>query len=122
MRKIEFPHALGATDTKHIVIQAPAFAIYDYFNYKKTHSIIFLATCNADYECTIVDIGDTGRQSDGSVYANRYLGCAIENNLLKIPRAEKISQSDQSNKTYPSVFVVDYLFGLKTFMMKPYVQ
>ena len=118
---MDFPHALGAIDTKHIVIQALALAGSDYFNYKKTHSIVFLVTCNADYEFTIVDIGDTGRQSDGSVYANRYLGCAIENNLLKIPRAEKISQSDQSNKIYSSVFVVADPFGLETFMMKPYL-
>ena len=41
---------------------------------------------------------------------------------MQIPDAEKLDQSDPSNKTYPYpyVFVPDDAFGLKTFMMKPY--
>ena len=50
-------------------MQAPARSGSDYFNYKKTHSLVLLAVCNADYEFSLVDIGDAGRQSDGSVYA-----------------------------------------------------
>ena len=34
----------------------------------------------------MVDIGDPGRQSDGSVYHNSLLGYAIENNVLNIPK------------------------------------
>ena len=41
-----------------------------------------MAVCNANYEFTLVDIGDSGRQSDGSVYANSHLGYAIESNYL----------------------------------------
>ncbi|CAB3993019.1 Hypothetical predicted protein [Paramuricea clavata] len=115
-----FPHALGAIDGKHVVMQAPARSGSDYFNYKKTHSVVLMAICNADYEFTLVDIGDAGRQSDGSVYANSFLGHAIDNNLLQLPEAEKLDPSDPSSKTYPYVFVADDAFGLKTFMMKPY--
>ena len=118
--KWNFPHALGAINGKHVVMQAPARSGSDYFNYKKTHSVVLLAVCNADYEFTLVDIGDCSRQSDGSVYANSFLGHAIDNNLLQLPEAEKLDQSDPSNKTYPYVFVADDAFGLKTFMMKPY--
>ncbi|XP_065675624.1 uncharacterized protein LOC136091841 [Hydra vulgaris] len=105
-----FPHAIGAIDGKHIVMQAPHNSGSEYFNYKKTHSIVLLAVCNANYEFTMVDIGDSGRQSDGSVFNNCSLGYAIENNKLNIPDPEKIGNSD---KILPYVLVADDAFGLK---------
>ena len=80
-----FPNCLGALDGKHVVMQAPAKSGSSFFTYKKTFSIVLLAICDARYKFTLVDIGDTGRQSDGSVYNSSHLGYAIENNLLKIP-------------------------------------
>nr|XP_047141117.1 uncharacterized protein LOC124816125 [Hydra vulgaris] len=112
-----FPHAIGAIDGKHIVMQAPHNGGSEYFNYKKTHSIVLLAVCNAKYEFTMVDIGDSGRQSDGSVFNNCSLGYAIENNKLNIPDPEYIGNSE---KVLPYVLVADDAFGLKRHMMKPY--
>ena len=80
----------GAIDGKHVVMQAPHNSGSEYFNYKKTHSIVLLALCNARYEFLLVDIGDSGRQSDGSVYNNSQLGHAIEHKLLNIPKPDKI--------------------------------
>ena len=74
-----FPHVIGAPDGKHIVIQAPYNAGSGYFIYKKTHSVVLLAICNANYEFILVDIGDSGRQNDGSAYANSHLGFCTEN-------------------------------------------
>ena len=108
--KWNFSHALGAIDGKHIVMEAPARAGWDYFNYRKTHSIVPLAVCNADYEFLLVDIGDAVRQSDGSVYANSKLGHAIDKNLLNAPSPEKIRNSSD---LFPYVFVGDDAFGLK---------
>ena len=116
--KWNVPHALGAIDGKHVVMQAPYNSGSEYFNYKKTHNIVLLALCNARYEFLLVDIGGSGRQSDGSVYNNSHLGHAIEHDLLNIPKPDKINPD--SLKLYPFVFVADDAFGLIPHMMKPY--
>ena len=77
-----FPNCLGALDGKHVVMQAPARSGSMYFNYKKSFSIVLMAICNVKYQFTLVDIGDIGRQSHGSVYSSSQLGFAIENNQL----------------------------------------
>ena len=113
-----YPHAIGALDGKHVIMQAPHQSGSTYFNYKKMHSIVLLAICNAKYEFILFDIGDAGRQSDGSVYANSHLGYAIENNTLNIPASEEIVR--KSDIKFPYVFLADDAFGLKPYIMKPY--
>ena len=71
--KWNFPHCLGAIDGKHVLIQAPARSGSNFFNYKKCFSIVLLAVCNANYEFTLVDIGEAGRQSNGGVYSSKQL-------------------------------------------------
>ena len=112
-----FPNMIGAIDGKHVQMFAPAGQASSFFNYKKTHSIVLLGVCDANYKFTLVDIGDSGRQSDGSVYANSNLGYAIENKLLNVPPDAKVTGS---TKVLPYVFVGDDAFGLKRHMMKPY--
>ena len=110
-------HALGAIDGKHVVMQCPARGGSDYFNYKKTHSVVPLAVCNANYEFLLVDIGDAGRQNDGSVYSNSNLGFAIDQNLLNFPAESTIHGSIEK---YPYVILGDDAFGLKPYLLKPY--
>ena len=112
-----FPHAVGAIDGKHVVMYAPARAASAYYNYKGTHSIVLMGVCDANYRFIMVDIGDTGRQSDGSIYNNGNIGYAIENNLLGIPKDSRLKNS---SRILPYVFVADDAFGLKRHMMKPY--
>ena len=87
------------------------------FHVQKTHSIVLLSVCDASYRFTPVDIGDSGRQSDGSVYANSNLGYAIENKLLNISPDAKVTGSTM---VLPYVFAGDDTFGLKRHLMKPY--
>ena len=116
-RKWNFPHCLGAIDGKHVVMQAPARSGSSFFNYKKTHSIVLLAVCDAQYKFILVDIGDSGRNSDGGVFTSSNLGYAIDHNLLGMPKPEEIGSSGQF---FPYVFVGDEAFRLSEYMMKPY--
>ena len=87
-----------------MVIQAPANAGSTYFNYKDTHSIVLLAVCDAHYRFTLVDIGDSGRHSDGGVLA---FWQALENEELSFSSCR--------------VIMGDEAFPLKnTSMMRPY--
>nr|CAI5847442.1 unnamed protein product [Callosobruchus analis] len=67
-KKWSFPHCLDALDVKHINIQAPAVSRSLYCNYKRSFSIVSLATCGAPNRFTIVDIGAYGSQSDGGIF------------------------------------------------------
>ena len=96
---------------------APPRSGSSYFNYKRTHSIVFMAVCDAKYRYTLVDIGNSGKQSDGSVYNNSILGYAIGNNTIDVPFDEKLPNSE---KVLPYVSLADDIFGLKRPMIKPY--
>lgn len=114
-----FPHCLGTIDGKHVLIQSPARSGSMYFNYKKTFSIVLLAICNATYEFTLVDIGGSGRQSDGGIYNNSKIGDAIENNTLSFPYPSPINGYDETIM-FPYTFVADEAFAMKPHMMRPY--
>ena len=118
-RKWNFPHCIAAIDGKHIVMQAPFRSGSYFINYKKTFSIVFMGGCNANYEFILVDIGDTGRNSDGGVLANSDIGWALETNSLNIPGSEEIPHTGMA---FPYVLVADEAFPLKTNIMKPYPQ
>ena len=98
-------------------MQAPARSGSTFFNYKKTHSIVLMAVCDANYKFSMVDIGDSGRNSDGGVFSSSKLGFAITEEKLNVPEAEKIWGSEFE---FPFVFVGDEAFPLRTNLMKPY--
>ncbi|XP_015377071.1 PREDICTED: uncharacterized protein LOC107171345 [Diuraphis noxia] len=70
-----FPNCLGTIDGKHVTIQAPPNSGSNYYNYKKTFSLV----------PGTVDVGSYGKNSDGGILAHLNLGKALENNSLKIP-------------------------------------
>ena len=79
---------------------------------------MLLAVCKAKYEFTKVDIGDSGRQSDSSVYNNIHLGFAIGNNTLNLPDPDVVGSNPEN--ILPYVFVAEDAFRLKYHIMKPY--
>ena len=116
-RNWNFPHCIGAIDGKHVVVQAPANTGSMYFNYKKTFSIVLMATCDANYTFTIVDIGDIGRNSDGGVFSNSKMGNAFIKGKLGVPEQEVLHGT---NTRMPYVLVGDEAFPLRENLMKPY--
>ncbi|XP_065664391.1 uncharacterized protein LOC136086052 [Hydra vulgaris] len=100
-----FPHCLGAIDGKHVIVQSPAE--------------VAQSKCNAKYEFTLVDIGGSGRQSDGGIYNNNKVGSTIVNNLLNFPNPSCISGYSKSI-IFPYTFLADEAFALKPHMMRPY--
>lgn len=113
----KFPHCLGATDGKHIVIENPPHSGTEYFNYKKTFSIVLLALVDANYKFIFADIGCQGRISDGGVFNNSLLWQKICNNEVDFPTPNPLPGSDIN---VPYVFIGDGAFALSTHVMKPY--
>ena len=111
------PTCVGAMDGKHVAIQCPPRAGSMYFNYKKFHSIVLLAVVNASYEFILVDVGDYGRLSDGSVFSSSYLGNAFNTGTLNLPPPRTLGSSPVK---FPYVFIGDDAFPLKPCLLKPY--
>lgn len=112
-----FPNCLGALDGKHFIIQAPPNSGSQFFNYKKTFSIVLLALVDAHYNFVSVDVGAYGKNSDGGIFAKSNLGKALQNNSLSVPQHAPLPGTDIEA---PYVIVGDEAFPLKTYLMRPY--
>ena len=109
-----FPNCVGAIDGKHVIIQCPPRGGSMHYNYKKFHGIVLMATVNANYECVMVDSGDYGRLSDGSVFSSSHLGHAIDNGCVQLPAPCMLGDTPSKS---PYVFVGDGAFPLNPCLM-----
>jgi len=112
-----FPNCIGALDGKHVTIQAPPNSGSNFFNYKKTFSVVLLALVDAQYNFIAVDVGAYGKNSDGGILAHSNLGKSLENGSLNIPKDEFLPGTTISA---PYVILGDEAFPLKTYLMRPY--
>ncbi|XP_065081554.1 uncharacterized protein LOC135706767 [Ochlerotatus camptorhynchus] len=113
----QLPNCCSAIDGKHIVIQCPPKAGSVYYNYKKQHSIVLLAACDANYNFVAVDIGAYGGNSDGSVFSNSEFGRRLREGNLDLPPATCLPYSNQLS---PHFIVGDAAFPLMNNLMRPY--
>lgn len=115
-KKWNFANCIGAIDGRHISMQAPGSGS-EFFNYLKYHSIVLLGVCDANYIFTMVDIGASGRQSDGGILKNSVMYQKILDNSLDFP-AESYLPGSIKKLNY--VLVGDEAIPLTNYLMRPY--
>ena len=74
-----------------------------------------MAMCDAKYCFTLVDVGNYGKDIDAQIFNNSAIGRAFLNNEMHIPLPNSIN-----GHSLPYVIVVDEIFGLKPWLMKPF--
>lgn len=112
-----FPRCIGAIDGKHIVIQSPMHSGSEYYNYKKSFSIVLLALVDSNYNFIFAEIGSQGRISDGGVFRSSQLWQRICSNNLNFPMPRPLPGG---RREVPYVFLGDGAFALTAHVMKPY--
>lgn len=110
-----FPHAIGACDGKHIIIQCPQHSGSKFFNYKGSFSIVLMAVVNAKYCFTYVHIGCQGRISDGGVFRETTFCKKLLTNQLSLPSPMPLPGRE---KPSPYVVLADDAFPLQVNIMK----
>lgn len=110
-----FPNCVGAIDGKHINIRAPPKSGSIFYNYKGFHSIVLLATCDANYKFTYLDIGAYGSEGDSHIMRNSKFGTRIVNDTCLFPPDRVINK-----KKLPHFIVGDDTFPLCKRLIKPY--
>ncbi|XP_039962095.1 protein ALP1-like isoform X2 [Bactrocera tryoni] len=102
-----FPNCVGAIDGKHISVKAPP---KNGFN-----SIVLLATCDANYKFTYLDIGAYGSEGDSNIMRSSKFGTSIMNDTCLFPPDTVISK-----QKIPHFIVGDNAFPLCKRLIKPY--
>ncbi|XP_018371358.1 PREDICTED: uncharacterized protein LOC108766517 [Trachymyrmex cornetzi] len=117
MIKWQFPNCIGATDGRHMRIQAPPNIGSSFYNYKQFFSIILLATCDTNYKFTWIDVGQYGSMSDGGVWTNTEFAQDLQSTFVDLPTPKPLPGIDIP---FPYMFVGDEAFPLTTYLMRPY--
>ena len=60
-----------------MVIQKPKYTGSNYHNYKQTESIVMMVVCDPSYKFIMVDIGQSGSESDGGIWESSTFGQAL---------------------------------------------
>ncbi|XP_041437218.1 protein ALP1-like [Xenopus laevis] len=113
-----FPNCLGALGGKHIRVTMSFKNGSKYFNYKKYFSVVLLATVDANYCFTIIDVGSYGSTGDASAFRNSAMGCRLSEGALRLPLPKPLPGT--AAPSMPYVFVGDDVFGLAENIMRPY--
>ena len=111
-----FPHAVGAIDGEHVVLQCASNSSSEYFNYKNASSIVLFALVDATYN--FVDVGCQGRISNSGVFTNTELYKKLETNTLCLPQPVPLNGREKSVPFF--FFIGDEVLPLSENLMKVY--
>ncbi|CAF2068136.1 unnamed protein product [Rotaria magnacalcarata] len=114
LNKFDYPMCLGALDGTHISIKPPQGLELDYYNYKKFHSIIMLATVDSNLLFTYVNVGAPGRCNDAYVYSKCQLYDVVQGDIYSKYYMKVNNTSVQTH------LIADSAFPLDRTLMKPY--
>jgi hypothetical protein len=117
--RLNFSNCFGAIDGKHCRIKCPENSALTYYCYKKYFSIVLKGVADADYKFITVEVGGTGRQSDGETFAACTLYQLLEDSKFDVPDAQYLPNS---LKKVPNVSIGYEAYSLKKYLMKHYPQ
>lgn len=78
-----------------------------------------MAVADASYRLLMVDVGEYGKDSDGSLMVNSKFYQRIENGSLALPTEIKLPNS---NVLAPFVFIGDAAFPLRNYLMRSFLR
>ncbi|XP_030763193.1 protein ALP1-like [Sitophilus oryzae] len=117
LKKWNIPNCVGALDGKHVELRAPKNSGSEFFNYKKSFSVVLMAVCDANMRFTMIDVGASGSNHDSIVFKNSGMGMALFNGDLKIPPPKSLPKT---NIVLPYYLIADAGFPLHTNIIRPY--
>lgn len=105
------PHCCGAVDGNHVRMQALPNTGSENYNYKGFHSLVLMATCDVNYNFTMVKIGAPGRQGDSTIFRSTEMSNVLATGSLNFPDPDFIHH--QISDQIPYFLVGDW--GMKHF-------
>jgi hypothetical protein len=115
--KLNFPNCVGSIDAKHIRLKCPSNSGSMYYNYKHYYSIVLQGLADARHRFIAIDVGASGKQSDGGIFRHRSLYQLLISNNFNMPNAKKLPLSDLE---LPFVILGDKAYPLLSYLMRPY--